>query len=71
MPAVTSTSDHLHCELVRILFYAHRETDESAASGVQIFSEVVQIDLWSLVEIPCTNYAVDCNKSVIGGYKPY
>jgi hypothetical protein len=39
MPAMTSTSDLLHSEFVRILFLqAHRETDRLffAASGVQL-----------------------------------
>jgi hypothetical protein len=38
MPAVASTSDRLHFELLRILFLqAHRETDRFfAASGVQL-----------------------------------
>ena len=38
MPAIASTSGHLHSEFVRILFLqAHRETDRFfAASGVQL-----------------------------------
>jgi len=39
MTVVASTSDHLHYELVRILFLqTHRETDLFATSGVDLFA---------------------------------